>query len=63
MGSQARPIDIVIAKMDKKCPKCNAGIEKTRISKGGKVYRGDFDIGQEDGVIFGARCPHCLWSF
>lgn len=58
----AKPLDILIAKTDKRCPKCGAitGPGKTRK---GKVLRGDFDLGIEEGKIFGGRCPHCLWTF
>lgn len=64
---QATPLDIVIAKLDKKCPKCNATTSPTRVKFNGNgepfVMKGDFDIGKENGRVFGARCMWCGWSF
>ncbi len=48
-----RPLQIVIATMDKRCPAC------------GKSTRDDMglDLGYEHGRIFGGVCFHCGWSF
>lgn len=64
---QARPLDIIIAKFDERCPKCDATTRPTRVKINGNgepfIIRGDFDIGKENGRVFGARCPWCGWSF
>ena len=49
------PAMIVQAKMDKCCPRC--GLDRF----------GGFELGREDGEVFGAYCPEsgggCGWSF
>ena len=44
---------IVIAKLDKRCPRCG-------ISTGEDL---GFDIGYHGGEIFGALCFRCGWRF
>ncbi len=50
-----KPMQIVEAKIDKCCPQC------------GKSRKDGFDLGVENGEVFGARCPiesgGCGWSF
>jgi len=49
------------------CPRCNASTAPTRIKFNENnelfVIRGDFDIGKENGKVFGARCIWCGWSY
>jgi len=53
--SWGEPADICLVTMDKACPRCDMEREN------------DFDLGIEDGQIFGARCAQevggCGWSF
>lgn len=48
-----KPLTIVIAKMDKRCPGC------------GKSTRDDLglDLGYDNGEIFGGLCFNCGWRF
>ncbi len=46
-----QPGTIAEAKIDKRCPRC----ELTEAE--------GFDLGIENGEVFGALCPGCGWSF
>lgn len=61
--SWGSPAQIAVVLIDKRCGRCNAGTGPTRIIKNGLLIRGEFDIGIENGRIFGAYCPWCGFSF